>query len=546
MKRLLFFLLLLSGMAAAQCPATGWCKTMSASDPATRWADRVWNKLVFDSGNREFHAWFSAADAPVTFSNAIGHYSILSSPGTVTANKWTLDTWCGDTNSNGYNTRQESMHLNADLGTGSAPFTLQIGITSADTGAIGQKPIPQSGHVYVGDEMFTYDSCTSADGAGTCLVGEHGPISLHVTARAQRSNAGWLASAASHLVSAGEETSFACPGPFGIGNDHPVGQHPTGNLVYDSARGRLWSNNGYQENWRLRDTWYRCVYGTASCPDLTQGWIKVPTAAAPGSADQEDVTVYLPDADALLHFGGSIGGSPVNALWVFCLSANATWVDATHTCASSGYLNTWRQVSPHGGSALAIQAVRGTYDTVNHKALFFSGSVGATNSTLYNLVQVYDPASGDWCLSDRSRGGSNGPSCPAGFASAAANAPPGQRFPMWTFDKRNGKGAYLCCAGGPYGRVYEYDAAANTWGYTDVDTTNAPVIDATTLMGNDWGYADESSPGAGDDVFVALVPLITSNQFVEMYQLPAASLGGTAPSSNTNYSGMKLEGVQIQ
>ncbi len=144
------------------------------------------------------------------------------------------------------------------------------------------------------------------------------------------------------------------------------------------------------------------------------------------------------------NLAGRMGAT--NDAYVFCLTAGA---GAAWGCTDPASLNKWVKVAPHDGTPVADDAVRMVYDTANHRVLTYGGT--ATGGGTLHIVQQYDPATGDWCVSDTSQGGSNAASCT--LPAVSGPTPPGMRFAPWTFDNKRGKAALYA---GP-GALYTYD-----------------------------------------------------------------------------------------
>lgn len=464
------------GANGTTCPASQWCEILPSAASSAGVPDNGWNMILFSHDTGQFYLYANSGQAPtvITFENAFWSYSVQGEP--ASGNPWAMVSSCGD----GSDTQIRGQKLTLASAIGSADKTLTFSVPG--TSGLNNSSFPQSGTVWVDDEAIEYSGCTSAGGGGNCQPGSTS-LTLSGLVRGVRRAAGYTP-ASSHA--AGVIANLACPAATLGGSastDHPPTRHPVGATTYDSKRGRIWEAWGYQETWQFQDTWYLCVYQTAYCSaaQIAAGWQRLPLYTSGGfnpAGYAENAMIYDPDVDALIEFGGLHGGTSTSDTYIFCLSANSTWVDSTHTCASSGYVNTWRQITPHGGDPGARDAARMAYDSPSHRILAFGGT---SASVPWNSVAIYDPASGDWCLSSATQGGSNASSC--NLPALSGPAPPGTKFPMWTFDNTRGNAVLYA---GP-GSIYKYNTAQNRW--TLVSLPGGPSL-ATLPPGMSWAYDD--------------------------------------------------------
>jgi hypothetical protein len=213
--------------------------------------------------------------------------------------------------------------------------------------------------------------------------------------------------------------------------------------------------------------------------------------------------VYDSDHDVILEFGGTNQGA-TNDAYVFCLTAGA---GAAWGCTDPASLNMWVKVAPHDGTPVADDAVRMVYDTANHRVLTYGGIT--TGGGTLHIVQQYDPATGDWCVSDTSQGGSNAASCTQPAMSGPT--PPGMRFAPWTFDNKRGKAALYA---GP-GALYTYDASQNQWSLSSLP--GGPSLPSDSMAGTSWAYNDTH------DTYVFVTG--GSSLGFQTWELPGSAIG---------------------
>jgi hypothetical protein len=487
MQRLvLAFFCLVATAWGQSCPPKAWCDIQDRNlHPSSMPKDNGWNNIFFSPDTHRIYVYADEPTSPPTWETTFWSYRVQKTP--QVSNVWEKVSRCGDTNET--SVRQQRLELHAALG--ATDTRLQLDVMNPPHGPLSRPHFPQSGTIWVGDEAMDFSSCSSEKDPDNCPMGSTSPLTLSRLRRGVRQAAGWLPASAH---AAGEPANLACPGPFVPGHsDHPISRHPVGCTTYDSKRGRIWLAWGYQEIWKLQDTWYLCVTEKAECTQaqIKAGWQRLPLFTTggenpPGIA--ENAMVYDPDHDVIMEFGGTSRGRAISETNVFCLSAGA---GAAYGCTNTAHLNKWIHVASfHGGSPAASDANRMTYDTANHRILIYGGN----SSGLLYLVQQYDAGSGDWCMSDPEQGGrnSNAAWCKKlpKVSYPAQGHPPGLRFPAWTFDKKRGVAALYA---GP-DSLYLYDASANQWTLTDVaGGPDLPRYRASQSM----AYADEP-----DDTYI--------------------------------------------
>ena len=499
---LLFFALLPAGVNASSCPAHQWCQIYGRP----MLPNSGYNNIFFSHDTGKFYLFAGNGLAPSTAANgpeanAFWSYSVRSEP--AEKNPWIQVSDCGSTAA----TEGRSQLLTVANAIDSNATAVTVNVRSGGDGLINL-PFPKSGTLWIDDEAMEYSGCSSTGASQDCGRGATA-LTLSSLKRGTRRQAGWLA-ASPHPAGALANLACAAPTLGGAGTtDHPPDRHSAANPTYDSKRGRLWVAWGWQERYSLQDTWYLCVFQTASCTadQIRAGWQRVPLFSSGGEepgAYTENATIYDPDNDVLVSFGGLKSGNATADTFVFCLSEKA------YGC-SSRELNHWVKVSTHGNPG-ARDAARLAWDSVRHRILAFGG-VGTAAAGFFNSVAIYNAATGDWCVSDHVGGASNAGSCH--LPELSGEAPPREKstkFPAWTFDSKRGAGAFFNGKS-----VYEYDAGKNHWTATEV--TGGPSAAAIPQQSHQsWAY---------DDLHDAFMWVSTR----ELWQLPGTVLDRAAPAS---------------
>jgi len=486
--------------SAQKCPPDNWCQIYSK--PLLR--NNGYNAIFFAPGVNKFFLYAGNANAPATLANGpegttFWEYSLHDTP--VSTNPWTQLSDCND-NAN-TEIRQQMLKLHRAMSETDTTAELCVGQSCA-AALTPQNTIPQEGFAWIGDESISYKGCTGVEPATPGACGRGTKIfRLDNVARGVRQPAGWRPAYA-HAV--GEQANLSCPAPTLHQTptiDHPPSRHSAQNATFDSLRGAIWLAWGWQENWSLQDTWYLCLKETAFCTatKIRDGWQRLPLFSSQGEEPgnyAENATIYDPDNDVLVSFGGLKGGNATSETFVFCLS------DKAYGC-SARTLNKWVKVATHGNPG-PRDAARLAYDKVNHRILAFGGQ-GNSATGFYNSVAIYNAATGDWCLSETGVGGaSNASSCK--YPKMTGTPPPRERstkFPSWCFDGTRGKGAFFNGK-----NIYEYDTAKNEWILTKAP--EGPTGGAFTQQSHQsWAHDDVN------DVFV----WVSSAQ---LWQLPGAAL----------------------
>lgn len=495
-----------SFLLAQSCPANQWCQIYSK--PLLR--NSGYNNIFFSHDTGKFYLFAGNTLSPSTAANgpeANAFWSYQVRTEAADKNPWVEVSDCGSTaRSEG---RSQLLSLSDPIDANAKSLTVKV--HSGGEGLINL-PFPQSGTFWIEDEAMDYSGCTSAGESKDCGRGASA-LTLDNLKRGVRRQAGWLSPSAHP---AGALANLACAAPTLAGApaaDHPPDRHSAANPAYDSKRGRLWVAWGWQERYSLQDTWFLCAFQTAACTSeqISAGWQRLPLFSAGGEEPggyTENATVYDPDNDVLVSFGGLRGGNSSADTFVFCLS------DKAYGC-SSRTLNHWVKVSTHGTPG-PRDAARLVWDSAHHRILAFGG-VGNSSAGFYNTVAIYNAAAGDWCVSDPHVGAaSNASSCK--LPGLTGNPPPREKstkFPAWTFDSKRGKGAFFNGKS-----VYEYDAGKNHWDVFDIGAgPSAAAIPQQSHQS--WAYDDLH------DVFVWVSTR-------ELWQLPGAALDKAVPAGQEN------------
>jgi hypothetical protein len=363
--------------------------------------------------------------------------------------------------------------------------------------------------------------------------------------------------------------------------DNPPDRHSVANEFYDSKRGRIWVSYGFEESWTMQDTWSLCIFGepdaatsalhpwdkcassdTYDQASTTKGWQRVPWAPGPpwGLYDAgiyENASIYDPDDDVIVEFGGMADSkASTTNVWIFCLTAGP---GAAFGCTDPNDLNKWVKLTAatnftgskgkytYSGNPGARDGARLAYDSVNHRILAFGGAL--TPNYYWNSVGIYDPKSGEWCLSYLTTpvSGLNGahgeynstaawcatlppqtgnpppqmvntptsPSCPTGPCLLRT-----LKFPAWTYDNNPNVNQAAFYAGPTIwdsGGVYLYNPTLNKWAHTTVQGGPTYVPDISAYQS--WAYDDVR------DVFVWVQGGENATSPPSLWQLPGAALG---------------------
>ena len=484
------------------CPANGWCQIYNK--PLL--PNNGYNRIFFVPDTDKFYLYANSNLRPPTTANGpegstFWSYTVQSSP--VTSNPWDQVSGCGDNALT--EGRQQYLQLKSPLGPSDTTVTLLIG--QKGNMSLKKPDFPQSGSLWIGDEVVKFTGCTSTGNNSNCQAGATS-LTLTGVTRGVRQTAGWLAPYG-HAVA--EEANLACADPTlnnSPSGDHPPDRHSVANPTYDSKRGRIWVTWGFQENFSFQDAWYLCIFNTASCNNqqIAAGWQRVPmytTNNLPPAGYQENATIYDPDTDSLFSYGGFHSG-PTGDQFIYCLSAPAK----AYGC--NGQVGKWLQVTPHGGFPGERDAIRMAWDTVNHRILVYGG-MGPADGQYTNTVAVYNNVTGDWCISDPSKmpGSKNAASCT--LPTLSGTPPPvdvTDRFPAWTYDTTRGKGMFL-----NFANVYAYDAAQNKWIKTTVPP-GPPAPGPNKQPQQSWAY------DSVDDMYV----WVEGGEDGQLWQLPGSAL----------------------
>jgi hypothetical protein len=355
--------------------------------------------------------------------------------------------------------------------------------------------------------------------------------------------------------------------------DHPPDRHPGRNEFYDPKRGRIWVQFGWEESWSPQDTWSLCIFdksgnGTTALDacghsDLfdqaatTKGWQRVTWPDPHGLYDRgiaENSSVYDPSTDAIIEFGGLMGGNTRNEVRVFCMSESTTAYGCDRKLAG-----TWVKLTPGGcgakdhycGNPGVRDGAQLIYDSREQRILVFGGVTGS-RGWYWNSVAQYDARTGDWCLSYLSGHGEANTSnrvswCP--LHKESGTRPPEEiacgtqpqcsngknfrvlKFPSWTYDSNRNRGVFY---GGPSnwesGGVYVYDPAQNSW-ELKVPGGIGPKYDPDTASHQSWAYDSVR------DVFVYLLGGSSEKYPPALWQLPGSALDSATSARQSNRPG---------
>jgi len=131
------------------------------------------------------------------------------------------------------------------------------------------------------------------------------------------------------------------------------------NAVYDSANNRMivfGGNDCFSTN--FGDVW---VLSNANGLSGTPTWMQLNPSGSPGTAE-DSTAVYDPGSNSMIVFGGTLGGSNSNEVWVL---SNANGLGGTPT---------WTQLSPSGTLPPGREEPRAVYDATNNLMTIFGGN----------------------------------------------------------------------------------------------------------------------------------------------------------------------------
>lgn len=549
------------------CTKISWCPINTGNVP--KFQSNGWNGIFFSVDTERFYLYANSVSGINPEANGFWSYQPIcpsnvpdsaycedwgrSMPVPLKAtNPWTKVSSCGDsppTQTNGvlYHLAETITPTTGTCMEGCTPND-KIHLVS-NAGRITRTDAvtyPGGGTIVIANEAVGYDVCTtdpSGPAGARCAPGVgNGHVYLwgyndgaqRALRRHMRSMAGYSAVALEHTggpIQTGEPVYWACSNPslrdwndagdplstIGMKRDrstvppvsiwdHPPDRHSGRNEFYDSRRGRIWVQFGWEEAWSPQDTWSLCVFNKSGTGETaldacgasdvfdqsatTKGWQRVRWPSPQGLYDRgtaENSSVYDPSTDAIIEFGGLMQGNARDEVRVFCLSPLTT----AYGCAQQP-AGTWVKLTPGGcgaaghycGNPGRRDGAHLAYDPVRHRILALGGVTGPTG-WYWNSVAQYDAATGDWCLSYLSgHGESNtthkvswcplpkeiGPRPPEDIA--CGTDPPCSngtklrvlKFPSWAYDTKLNRGVFY---GGPSnwagGGVYLYDPAQNSW-----------------------------------------------------------------------------------
>lgn len=129
--------------------------------------------------------------------------------------------------------------------------------------------------------------------------------------------------------------------------------------VYDPHSNRMivfGGNDCFSTN--FGDVW---VLSNANGLGGTPTWAQLSPAGTPPGPSEDHTAVYDPGTNTMIVFGGTIGGSNSNAVWVL---ANANGIGGTAT---------WTQLSPSGTLPPGRELHSAVYDAANNLMIIFGG-----------------------------------------------------------------------------------------------------------------------------------------------------------------------------
>ncbi len=432
------------------------------------------------------------------------------------------------------------------------PFTVTLNIYANNAcnagGSLAAPAFTQFGYLWIDDEKFHFNSCTSLNGGGNCGTGST-QLFLSVDTRGLDTQDGWTGAVDHNNVNGRTNANYqknvnlACPDPRKGGtytspqsgmsiSDFPPSRHPNGSYAFDASRNRVWLSFGYQETFGFQDTWYEDL--------ATTTWHRLPGfstgGAVPASPEYtEGDMIYDPQNDMLFEFGGSSGLThnisslgnvmPLGTVpaWLSSTAADQKWqlLGVGSSCTSAAYVPCVRYAN--GGDPGGRDASRMVYDTVRHKVLIFGGT---GKPTPWLSVAQIDLASGEVCLSDGGvQGGRNSSTCslpplsgsPPPYYSGSSSS---SKWPLMAWDPvyNSGSGGVvvLCCAG-QQPAAYVYDPVANSW--TTIQVNQGPLLPTLSASLGQQSL-DYDAANAG---FLLFVPPGTGGG---MWQLTESAISG--------------------
>ena len=605
------------------CSKTAWCPVYRASVP--KFGNNGWNGIFFSADTKRFYLYGGSLSGIDPESNSFWSYQPICPANTSDRsyckdwgrslplpldrkNPWVKVSSCGDSPATQTNGALYHLAETITPATGTCPG----GCSSKDAihlasnaGRITRNDgvtYRGGGTIVIDNEAIGYDACTvepAGPTATSCSPGAgSGDIYLwgyrdgrqQPLRRAMRAMAGYSAVALHHTggsIDKAESVYWACSNPsVGEWNDrgepgstagekldnsyappqsmwdHPPDRHPGRNEFYDSKRGRIWVQFGWQEAWSPRDTWSLCIFdksGTGKTAldacgagdvfdrPTTKGWQRVAWRDPNGMYDRgiaENSSTYDPGTDAIIEFGGLRGGNARDDVRVFCMSEAST----AYGC-SPKLVGTWVKLTAgacgakdhYCGNPGVRDGAQLAYDSLHHRILVFGGT---GQNWYWNSVAQYDARTGDWCLSYLSgHGEANSsrkpPWCPlpkeAGTRPpeeiACGTAPPCSqgkkfrvlKFPSWAYDSKRNRGVFY---GGPAnwagGGVYLYSPEANSWELR-TPAGIGPQYDPNFSSHQSWAY------DSVNDVFVYVQGGGPGGYPPSLWQLPGSALDYATP-----------------
>src|SRR5579872_3968104 len=556
----------LLGVAQAQsaCPSTGWGQVWNSPDTraiGTGSTDNSWNGVPYMNSVHQWYRWLTDKDSLTPNDNAIGFYSQQTNC-SLTTNPWTLTTITGGSQT-GYSPP------------GTYNYYAGVGFNGSSLcdGAPATKDSTTLCLAGVESRNFTFSNCTTnGSGAGSCgaylidgEVVEYGSITrstadgTHVLlgnlVRGSRTAAGnpdCSGTACNHSVQSpvtryvfvvSPTAAQATPGNGGMkvdvgaglaavpsGGDVPWLRHSSRAALWDNNAGRMWQLGGWLDGPSFQDLWYRCVPGATSsngkcdATKIAQGWIRVNTPTYLPKAHYETAAVYYPEHDAIFSYGSDA----TNDMWVYSDATNATigstggdLKQLTITCQNSS-----------GGTIACpiIGAQKMVWDPDDHLIMMFGGRSGATR---YDNIVVYNPA-------NTTVSGIPGRTLRILASANLGCSSTGQSvcyLPAFTYDTTSH--ISVVYAGPGQLLKYTYAASGGTWANTGV-SGGPPAPGTNTQVFPDIDYAPDL------DMYLYAASVSVPNR-TDTWQLPGATISaGSVPGSGTKYSGMTLQGVEIQ
>ena len=556
----------LSAQAQTACPSTGWCHTWSTSDSraaGTGSMDNSWSGLAYVEPLHRWYRWLTDKRSVSPNDNAMGSYEKQDNYG-LSTNPWTLRMVTGEDGTAGTRTTiwPTAWFYYGGTALDGSGLCNHATATAASTTICGVFPsanFPSAdcttntpgagtcGAVLLDDEVIEYGSITrSTADSSQVVLGNLIRGSRNLAGNPSCSDAGgaycshtYVASTARYLVGAAP-TAAQAPATGGMkvdvgaglaavpaGGDVPPMRHPTRALDFDANAGRLWQFSGWLEGPSYQDIWYWCLPGVSSpngkCDStkIAKGWIRVVVPTYFPKGNYETSGVYDPVHDAIFSYGSDAS----NQMWVYSDSTNAVigsvagdLKQLTITCQNAA-----------GGTIACpyIGAQQMVWDGDDNLIMMFGGRNGTTR---YDNIVVYNPA-------NTTVSGIPGRTlrvlASAGLSCTSASS--ACYFPAFAYDTTRHKG--MVYAGPGQLLQYTYAASGGTWANTGV--TGGPEAQTTQPQGS-LSYAPDT------DMYLYAATSAVGGR-TDTWQLPGATIsGGSVPGSGTKYSGMTLQGVEIQ